>query len=80
MEQIESHPTRGGTTRFWRSWDGSSTAVQWFKFDDGEEQLYMHTNLGWLGPVDVELGEGETVEMVAERIAGGYELREVIDV
>lgn len=61
-------------SRYWHSLQGSSTAVLWRAKDNA---VLMHTNLGWVGPVEVELGEGETVEMVAERIALGYELDEI---
>ena len=39
--------------------------------------IYMHTNLGWLGPLENEPEEGETLEQVAENIAKGYKLEEV---
>lgn len=39
--------------------------------------IYMLTNMGWVGPMNLELEEGETVEQAAEKIAKGYELEEV---
>ncbi len=39
--------------------------------------VYMHTNLGWVGPVELDLAEGETPEQAAQKIAEGYELEEV---
>lgn len=46
------------------------------------EAIYMNTNLGWVGPVEVSERENgdptapETLEQAAESIAKGYELEE----
>lgn len=59
----------------------SSTQVLYDPSDRGEGEtipkVFMHTNMGWVGPLELDLEEGETVEQVAEKIGKGYELEEV---
>lgn len=67
--------------RAWSDPEGLSSTVVLYDPGHREEPLgpfiYMMTNLGWIGPVNVELSEGETVEQVAQRMGEGYELKEV---
>ncbi len=68
--------------RAWSSPDGT-TSTQVLYDPRGREEgddvplIFMHTNMGWIGPVNLDLDEGETVEMVAEQMGKGYELEEV---
>lgn len=42
-----------------------------------DDKIFMHTNLGWVGPLTYELDEGETILTVINRLAHGYELEEI---
>lgn len=74
--------------RLWACHNGSSTMVLYDPCDRGgtrvahkeitvdKPAMYMFTNLGWVGPVDVDLTDGETLESACEKVAKGYELVE----
>jgi hypothetical protein len=66
--------------RAWSDPGGCSSTIVLFdpggRSVDDEPMVFMLTNLGWIGPVELDLDENETVEQAAEQIAKGYELAE----
>lgn len=62
--------------RAWADPEGCSSTIVLYDPREGGK-VFMNTNLGWVGPVDLDLEKDETAEQAAEKIAEGYELEEV---
>lgn len=62
-----------------RAWADPESCSSTVVLHDPREggNVFMLTNIGWIGPVDLDLGIDETSEQAAEKIAKGYELEEV---